>query len=369
MKRIVTILYLATLFFNTSYSVNYLYEKNRGVETNWNKDDILGVYTGSATRILFWINNIAINKHEATITANGWALASDTQYYSYCPYSKDYYIKGYPITALPIDYTCQQQQGNGNLEHLAAYDFMTAQAKSTTGAIHFDYKHLGCILRIQCDSLPIMPYTTIRLSTSRNAFVSEATMNVTNSVLTPQTYTNTMVLNLDGIEIAKNDSLVGYAMMAPADLSEDTIKVDIMSYDNIVKSINVIGSNMQPGKLYCINISEDNYIIPTEKKEDVESSEAKGLKQSQNVLSILYPNVTIHDFIPDEENSFKPLLGWLPGDADNDGTLTNEDANRIVSYYIGLPDVHINMKAADVNNDGKVTMADANEVINKLQNK
>lgn len=369
MKKFVTILTLATLLFHDSFAGNYLFQESRGVLANWNDNDILGVYTTSATRIKFWMNNISEDKHNATISAYGWSLTDNTQYYSYYPYSADYSTKSYSITALPIKYTCQQQQGNGNLEHLAAYDFMTAQAKSTTGAIHFDYKHLGCILRIQCDLLPIMPYTTIRLSTSRNAFVSEATMNVTNSVLTPQTYTNTMVLNMDGIEIAKNDSLVGYAMMAPTDLSEDTIKVDIMSYDNIVKSINVIGSNMQPGKLYCINISEDNYIIPTEKKEDVESSEAKGLKQSQNVLSILYPNVTIHDFIPDEENSFKPLLGWLPGDADNDGTLTNEDANRIVSYYIGLPDVHINMKAADVNNDGKVTMADANEVINKLQNK
>lgn len=369
MKRLVTILTLATLLFHNSFAGNYLFQEDRGVLANWNDDDILGVYTTSATRIKFWTNTIAADKHNATITAYGWSLADNTQYYSYYPYSADYSTKSYPITALPIKYTGQQQQGNGNLGHLAAYDFMTAQAKSTTGAIHFDYKHLGCILRIQCDSLPIMPYTAMRLTTSRRAFVSEATMDVTNSILTPQTYSETMTISLKDMARAEDDSLVAYIMVAPTDLSKDTIKVDIMSDDSVVKSINILGAKLASGRLYCINISKDNYVIPTEEKKESEELFAKGLKQEASILNVEYPNVTLHDFILDEENSFKPLLGWLPGDADNDGILTNEDANRIVSYFLGMPDVDINMKAADVNNDGKITMADANEVVNKVQNK
>lgn len=64
---------------------------------------------------------------------------------------------------------------------------------------------------------------------------------------------------------------------------------------------------------------------------------------------------------------FTNIREVLFGDADNDGSVTRNDAIAVMNYYLGKNN-DINTEAADVNGDGKVTMADANAIRNMTLN-
>lgn len=53
------------------------------------------------------------------------------------------------------------------------------------------------------------------------------------------------------------------------------------------------------------------------------------------------------------------------GDANDDGSITMDDANMVVNKYLGNEAQGMNLKQADANGDGAITMDDANIIVNK----
>lgn len=61
----------------------------------------------------------------------------------------------------------------------------------------------------------------------------------------------------------------------------------------------------------------------------------------------------------------QPGHGFVPGDVNNDNSITMADANAVVNYFLATDKpVDFNVDAADANCDGDITMADANQIVN-----
>lgn len=58
----------------------------------------------------------------------------------------------------------------------------------------------------------------------------------------------------------------------------------------------------------------------------------------------------------------------IMGDVNTDGSVTKEDAECVVNYYIGQKPIWFEERAADMDKDKKISMSDANSILNKALN-
>lgn len=340
-------------------SGNYHYTSGAGMTCHWSAEDVLGVYTQSGTRIKFWVSEIGQGGHKAGITANGWALAANAEYYAYMPYSPDYYINSNPITALPVSYLGQRQTQNGSASHLQSYDYMHSVAQTTDASADFDFKHYGSVLHIAYKLPKAMTVSAIDMTTNGKVIPVKAMMNLPEQRMDITERDSVLSLAMENIQMEKGDTLDAFMMLPPVDLSEQSLTfslIDVEAGDTL--AIMTKGCNIVAGRLYEVPLCKIERLV-----QDVTTTDSQ-----DNALqsSLLLPCAEVSDFPVDEENRFHLELA---GDANGDEELTMEDAYLIVRYFLGFPNVKINLRLADANGDGVVTMADANEVMNLIKNK
>ncbi|MBQ0074814.1 MAG: hypothetical protein KBT34_11545 [Prevotella sp.] len=59
----------------------------------------------------------------------------------------------------------------------------------------------------------------------------------------------------------------------------------------------------------------------------------------------------------------------VKGDANNDGSVTLDDAGAVVDYYLGADGAAVNKKSADMDGNNVITVSDANAIVNKVLSK
>lgn len=229
-------------------AVDYDYSEQGGVRVVWHYDDMCGVYTSADTEIIHWVTDGGDS--QCTLSSYGWSLTSGSDYCAYFPYAQAYATGKHPKTALPIAYGSQLQTQNGDMAHLSACDYMTAQTTSVADACHFAFQHLGSILRFRCRALAEQTLTSLTIAAPADAFVLSATMNVADGTLTPVERTDKMQLALADIAVQEGDSLVAYMMVAPVDLSADTLTVTLADAAGTALSVKVQGAQMLAGRVY-----------------------------------------------------------------------------------------------------------------------
>lgn len=253
MKRLLSILFLCAVSMHLAFAVGYIYDQQANrVDVCWLYDDMCGVLTESNTEIVHWVIDGGSNSCE--LSAYGWALTPNSQYYAYSPYSQSYKLNKNPMTALPVSYAGQSQAGNNNAAHLNAFDYMTAQALSGEDECHFDFKHLGCILRIECEMQEKQTLKALNLSLSSSDFAAEATMDVVNGTLTPTTSASTLPLDLSDVTIEAGEKLVAFMMLPPTNLTARVMNVTLITSDGMSAKAEVKGTEMQPGCLYPMSL-------------------------------------------------------------------------------------------------------------------
>lgn len=344
---------------------------------SWLVSDVVCVYTPSGTRVKFFIKSISADSHNATLTGYGWGLTSDTQYYGYAPYNSEYHSRQLPMTALPISYEGQSQQSNNNTAHLAAYDYMTTQAISSSTACHFNYNHLGSIIRLECPMESTETLTTVTISAPSEKFVTEATMNVTNNQLTPTKMSKEISLGLNNITVGEGNKFVAYLMVAPTDLSKELVEITLTTADGKMAKQTFSAPNIKAGKCYPITMNAEFVAPDNEEGDDSADDEVLAKKNTivnddseENIAfastTIEFPTASAKDFDVDAEGQFEEYI--LLGDANSDGVVNTTDAVLVINYYLGKT-TEIDKKAADINLDGTINTTDAVGIINKYLHK
>lgn len=253
MKNLLSIFFLWATSMQLVSAVGYRYNQlTGGLDVSWQYDDMCGVLTTANTDIIHWVTDGGSNSCE--ISGYGWALTPNSQYYAYSPYSLSYRINNDPMTALPVSYNGQSQTGNNNANHLNAFDFMAAQALSGEDVCHFDFNHLGCVLRIECELIGKQTLKSMTLSLSRNDFAAEATMNVVNGTLTPANSTSTLSLALNDVTVQAGEKFVAFMLLPPTNLTGSVMNVTLMTADGLSAKAEVKGTEMQQGCLYPISL-------------------------------------------------------------------------------------------------------------------
>lgn len=230
----------------------YTFAPSNGISMSWESSDVACAYSQQAT--VFRMTVTTASNTNATFGLNGWALAANTQFYAYAPYDLQHYILQEPFTALTASYANQEQKGNASTAHLTAFDYMTAESTSTSSALNFDFKHLGCVLRIAAKMPETKDIASIDLSAETAIFTTKATMDVTKGTLTPSVYDKTASLTMSNATVSKGDSLIAYIMMAPTNAANTPITMRITATDGTASSqIITPDGNFIAGKCHTVS--------------------------------------------------------------------------------------------------------------------
>lgn len=238
----------------TAYTVD-----GSGFHFQWTNGDALGIYPVGGDQVKFPISN-GDGSATATFDGGAWKLRSEYQYAAYYPFSANNYTIS--ESALPASFTGQAQNGNGSTAHLGAYDYLAcaATAPDANGGVDLTMKHLGAFVRLQLTMPKADTYSSVVLESDGAEFVTAGTFNLTAATpaITPTATSSTYTINLTNIATTeKNQVITVYAIVAPANLSTNNIKVTVHGTGQTTYVQTVTGKNFTARSAY--NIAVDNF--------------------------------------------------------------------------------------------------------------
>ena len=372
MRKILTVILLLSL--SAAYAGNYAYQQSGKVSFGWQSSDKWALYTTAGSLLTHTVvASNSTDNHYITTQCVGWALTAQSTYYGGYPYLDNFKTSKSHYTALPIAYASQTQSSNGNTEHLASYDFMTAHGTATGNDFMMSYTHLGSILRIAAYVPEDKTFSSLTLSAKDNSacFVSKATMNATNNTLTATETVATATLTLSDIVVEAGDSLIAYMMLPPTNLSGKAIMISLNATDGSALQTYIAGVNTQAGKVYPVSVGKENYFkVSTANNNANNSLEVLSLQtdfvEENDVTDTQITTATAYapDFTLDTVNKFKP---FLVGDVNLDGVVDVTDAVLVINHYQARTTEELDFNIADVNGDDVIDVTDAVGIINIYQ--
>lgn len=242
---------------NPSTRSSYAVDPVNGFISSWQEGDTIGIYPIGGDQVAFPISEGEGSK-TAKFDGGAWALRTSFQYAAYFPFNKkNYYISEKEI---PVTYIGQEQTANNSTAHLGPYDYLAAAATSpnSDGNVNLAMRRLGCFVRIQIPIKVSGTFTELRISTSENLLTSTGTIDLEEAVpvITTKTAVSVLTISLKDIVVAKDETLVVYAMLAPVDLSDKTITLTLKNSANNYYYYTTAGKNMLIGKAYNYSITD-----------------------------------------------------------------------------------------------------------------
>ena len=219
-----------------------------GASFAWDEDDVIGIFPDKGDQVSFAMEQGA-GTQTATFTGGGWALKSSAKYAAYYPHI----YENRDLTAIPVSYAGQTQNGNANTDHIGAYDFMAASITTPeNGAVAFDMQHLGALVQLTL-TIPEPSTLTKVVLNSSTEFTETGTFDLTSETpaLTTENKSNAIEIALyDVVTTEANENITVYFMTAPIDLSNEEITAIICLADETILYGEITGKDLQAGKAY-----------------------------------------------------------------------------------------------------------------------
>ena len=213
---------------------------DQGYSASWTLGDVLGIYPIGGDQVAFPISDGA-GSNTAVFDGGAWALRSEYRYASYYPYVADNYKVSEKM--IPVSYINQTQEENNSTAHLSNYDFMAAPPvqPSQNGSVKLGFKHLGAFLKFVLTMPKAGTYTRLTLTSIAGNFVTEGTVDLSASspTITPTKLSNTVSIKLNDIKVTSDDLTLNVNMMiAPADLTGETITIKVVDNEGLIYTNN-----------------------------------------------------------------------------------------------------------------------------------
>lgn len=227
---------------------------NSGVNFLWEAGDVVGIFPDKGDQVSFAMDEGA-GMQTATFNGGGWALKASSTYAAYYPHN--FYNRD--LTAIPVSYEGQRQDGNASTAHLGAYDFMAASVTTpSNGAVAFDMQHMGALVMLQTDLGEAKTLTNVALKASTPAFVEAGTIDLTamNPHIASTASTNIHNIPLENFTVADNETSIVYFMMAPTNLEGETLEIILSDEDGEYIKYEVAGKNFVAGTAYAYTLTE-----------------------------------------------------------------------------------------------------------------
>ena len=222
------------------------------VDFVWSVTDSVGIFPDAGSQIYFSMASGA-GQVAAAFDGGGWALKKKSAYFSYFPFTADFYINK---EAIPLTYLGQRQKGNAqeNRADIGNYGYMVAKgvADEATGSLYFNYERLGDLFRVK---IPVLPgtYTSLKVRTDADVLVQSGTYNAVDLGLTVDNpvYADSLTLALDDVTFAEKGTLVAFIMMAPFDYLNRQLTFELTDSEGNVAVSSVRGKKFERGMTYA----------------------------------------------------------------------------------------------------------------------
>ena len=229
-----------------------------GASFAWDEDDVIGIFPDKGDQVSFAMEEGA-GTQTATFTGGGWALKSSSKYAAYYPHV----YENRDLTAIPVSYVGQTQNGNDNTDHIGEYDFMAAGVSTPeNGAVAFDMQHLGALVQLKITVPESSTLSKVTL-TSGAKFTETGTIDLTAETpsITAKTQPNTLELILNNVTTTEaNETVTVYFMTAPVDLTGNELTATVHFSDESTYDIELIGRNLKAGRAYSLQRIFNNQI-------------------------------------------------------------------------------------------------------------
>lgn len=219
-----------------------------GASFAWDEDDVIGIFPDKGDQVSFAMDEGA-GTQTATFSGGGWALKSSSTYAAYYPHV----YENRDMTAIPVSYVGQTQNGNGNTDHIGAYDFMAAGVSTPeNGAVAFDMQHLGALVQLTI-TVP-EPSTLIGVTLNSDTdFIQSGTIDLSadTPTINASSLSKSIKINLSNLTTTEeNETVVIYFMMAPVNLTDKSLRAVVTKDNYYYQEIDLTGKDFQAGKAY-----------------------------------------------------------------------------------------------------------------------
>lgn len=214
----------------------------------WDYGDQIGVFYKDSSLILpARYTTLDGGETNAEFCNSAFELKGDSKYYSYFPISEDI-----DTGEISVNYLSQKQDGNGNTDHLGAYNYMYAEATTNhVGGVNFEFKNLGAIMQLKVKAPATDMYKEVIISTQEKKFLTKGKIAVGSDKMIPIEMNSSISLALgEGMEVQAGEYLNTYIFLAPVDLSNDSLTIQLVSESGTYAFPCVKGKKMEAGKAY-----------------------------------------------------------------------------------------------------------------------
>ena len=249
---------IVTVENRNSYDVDLA--QTRTVYTNiggknqfvWDASDMIGIFPDEGNQVGFSMKDGA-GQTSAKFTGGGWGLKTSSKYAAYYPLIHDFDLDR---TQIPLDFTGQVQTGNGTTAHLGAYDYMAAPAAEPLGnTVNFAFKGLSTLIHLKITMPKAGTYKKVYLETD-GKFITKGKLNLEEDSFTATETSNVVELNFNDLTIESEGGLLDtYMMIAPVDLSENTLTAIVVDESGTEYKSVLAGKDFKGGAIW--NYSRD----------------------------------------------------------------------------------------------------------------
>lgn len=222
---------------------------DNGVKTIWDITDTLGVVPSVGSQAAFPVQNAEVSSNYTHFNGGGWGLKDNCTYTAYYPLINTLFLDP---NAVPITYKGQTQDGNDPMKHLAHYDFLAAsETTASEGSLNFKFSHIGALVAIKLTMPRTRVYRQLVISSDK-PIVESGTVNLNNHSFSAKESNDTFIVFLKNTKNeSEGEEIIVYMLLAPQDLSESVINLELYSTDNSIFEGSVMGQNFESGRFYC----------------------------------------------------------------------------------------------------------------------
>ena len=221
---------------------------NESLQLVWNTTDTIGIFPNEGFQVAFPMAG-STGTQTAIFKGGGWGLKTKYSYSAYFPLIGQTYLDR---TSIPLKVTGQMQTANGESSHIGKYDYMAAPYCNVNpnGGVIFDFEHLVCFLQLKVTMNSADTFTSIVFKTN-GEFVTEASLNLTDGIVSTVQTSQEMTLGLNDIVIEEQAQVLNaYIVMLPVDLTGKNVSAEICGKSGTVHQVSLPGMNYEAGHLY-----------------------------------------------------------------------------------------------------------------------
>ena len=232
----------------TAFTIN-----DNKVSFAFEDDDILRIYplnpVGDGLRF-----TVKDNKGTSCeFDGGGFGLYNGKSYAAFYPGSDESVPNA---TEIPVDYTGQAMISKEAWD-LSSVDYLVANVPALQGSCSFSMQHVGALLVLDVTFEEAGIYNELSLTSQGNPFIATGTIDLTADpiAITGTEFADTISLALggsDGISVEAGETVRFIMMIAPVDMSNSTILMDLKNGNDVI-SAEIEGKNYEAGKAYKID--------------------------------------------------------------------------------------------------------------------